>query len=102
MKRIKGGLIKKVALLRILLRKPKLVILKDTDEYIDAISIIELLKQEIQNVTIIKISNFLEASLDVDRVVAMENLEVIEDGVPEDIKMCSKSKFAEQLRDVNY
>lgn len=40
MKRIKGGLIKKVALLRILLRKPKLVILKDTDEYIDAISII--------------------------------------------------------------
>jgi ABC-type uncharacterized transport system YnjBCD ATPase subunit len=34
MKRIKKGLIKKVALLRVLLRRPKVVILKDTDEYI--------------------------------------------------------------------
>jgi|JI9StandDraft_2_1071091.scaffolds.fasta_scaffold2002123_1 ABC-type uncharacterized transport system fused permease/ATPase subunit len=59
MKTIKRGLIKKVAVLRILLRKPKVIIIKDTDEHIDNINIIQLLKEEIPNVTVIKISNHL-------------------------------------------
>lgn len=59
MKTLKRGLIKKVAVLRILLRKPKIVIIKDTDEYIETINIIQLLKEEIPNVTVIKISNHL-------------------------------------------
>lgn len=102
MKRIKSGLIKKVAVLRVLLRRPKIVVIKDTDEYIETISIVELLKQEIPDVTIIKISNFLEASLDVTRIVSMENMEILEDGHPADIKAHSKSKLADDLRDVNY
>ena len=44
MKTLKRGLIKKVAVLRILLRKPKIIIIKDTDEHIDSINIIHLLK----------------------------------------------------------
>lgn len=59
MKQIKKGLIKKVAVLRVLLRRPKVVVIKDTDEFIESLSIVELLRQEIPNVTIIKISNFL-------------------------------------------
>jgi ABC-type transport system involved in cytochrome bd biosynthesis fused ATPase/permease subunit len=102
MKRIKSGLIKKVAVLRVLLRRPKIVVIKDTDEYIETISIVELLKQEIPDVTIIKISNFLEASLDVTRIVSMENMEILEDGHPAEIKAHSKSKLADDLRDVNY
>jgi ABC-type multidrug transport system fused ATPase/permease subunit len=102
MKKIKSGLIKKIALLRILLRRPKVVILKDTDEYIGLISIIDLLKQEIPNVTILKICSYLESSLGVTRIVAMENMEIIEDGDPEEIKQFSKTKFADELRDVNY
>jgi ABC-type cobalamin/Fe3+-siderophores transport system ATPase subunit len=102
MKRIKNGLIKKIAVLRALLRKPRVVVLKDTDEYIETLSIVELLKQEIPAVTIIKITNFLEASLDVTRIVSMENMEILEDGHPADIKASSRSKLAEDLRDVNY
>jgi ABC-type uncharacterized transport system fused permease/ATPase subunit len=59
MKTLKRGLIKKIAVLRILLRKPKIIIIKDTDEYIETINIIRLLKEEIPNVTVIKISNHL-------------------------------------------
>lgn len=62
----------------------------------------ELLKQEIPNVTIIKITNFLESSVDVTRIVAMENMEILEDGHPADIKAHSKSKLGDELRDVNY
>lgn len=37
--RASSSLIKKIALLRILLRKPKVVILKDTDEFVDSVYI---------------------------------------------------------------
>ncbi len=45
---------------------------------------------------------FLEASLDVTRIVSMENMEILEDGHPGEIKAHSKSKLADDLRDVNY
>lgn len=102
MRRIQKGLIKKVALLRVLLRRPRVVVLKDTDEFIESLSIVHLLQQEIPSVTIIKISYFLESSIDVTRIVSMQNMEILEDGHPEHIRANSKSKLAEDLRDVNY
>lgn len=39
-----SSLIKKIAILRILLKKPQVIIIKDTEEYVDGIYIIKLLK----------------------------------------------------------
>jgi ABC-type uncharacterized transport system fused permease/ATPase subunit len=57
--------------LRILLRKPKVVIIKDTDEWIEKIYIIDVLQEEIPGVTIIKISGLIEQCFDVNRIIAM-------------------------------
>lgn len=58
-KRVHYVLIRKIALLRILVRKPRIVIIKDTDEFIETLYVTEILKNELQGVTIIKISNHL-------------------------------------------
>ena len=54
-----------------MLRKPKIVILKDTDEYIESIYITKVLKEQIPKVTIIKISNLIEHCFDATRIIAM-------------------------------
>jgi len=40
-----SSLIKKIALLRIFLRKPDVVIMKDMEEFIDGVYVTEMLKQ---------------------------------------------------------
>lgn len=59
-----------------------MVILKDLDEYLDFFSIADVLRKEIANVTIVKINNLIESSLDATRIIAMENLKIIEEGHP--------------------
>lgn len=85
MKNYKGELIRKIALLRILLRKPKLVILQDTSQYIDHnnINIFSILKQEIPDVTILMIGSLISRAINVTRIVSMEHMEIVEDGDPE-------------------
>jgi hypothetical protein len=50
-------LTKKLAIIRILLNKCKIVILKDTSAFVGSISIVDILKKYIPECTIIKISN---------------------------------------------
>jgi ABC-type uncharacterized transport system fused permease/ATPase subunit len=78
-----GSLIKKITVIRILLRRPKIVIFKDTDEFIDNIHLTELFKNELPGATIIKISRSIEECLFADRIIAMEQLSITEDGSPD-------------------
>ena len=96
-----SSLVKKIAILRILLRKPRIVIIKDADEFIDSLYITALLKEEIPDVTIIKISQAIEQSIDVDRLIAMENLTIMEQGAPDDLKENPMSKVGREIEDIN-
>ena len=96
-----SSLIRKVAILRILLRKPPVVIIKDCDEFVDSIYITELLREEIPFVTIIKLSRQIEHSFDADRIIAMDNLKIIEEGVPDDLKEDPESKIGKEIMNIN-
>ena len=96
-----SSLIKKIALLRILLRKPDVVIMKDMEEFIDGVYVTEMLKQELPKVTIIKISRSIEQSFDVDRIIALEKLELQEEGTPEELKNNPVSRVGKELKEIN-
>lgn len=68
---VNSELNKKIALLRILCLKPKIVIIKDTPSFLGERSIVQIIENHIPNCTIIKISNKIEVSFDMDRVVYM-------------------------------
>lgn len=44
-KRVNQPLIRKIALLRILVRKPRIVIMKDTDEFIERLVVTDILRR---------------------------------------------------------
>lgn len=66
--------------------------MKDIEEYIDGVYIIELLKQELPKATIIKISRSIEQSFDVDKIIALDKMELQEYGTPSEIKANFASK----------
>ncbi len=68
---INSELNKKIALLRILCLKPKIVIIKDTPSFLGERSIVQIIENHIPNCTIIKISNKIEVCFDMDRIVYM-------------------------------
>lgn len=62
---------KKIAVLRVLIRKPKIVIIKDTSPFVGRFSIVELLKKHNPGCTIIKITNSLEVAYDTQRIILL-------------------------------
>lgn len=69
---------KKFAILRILLYRCKIVIIKDTTSFVGTVSIVDLIRKYIPDCTIIKINASIEASLDAERIIAMENSVILE------------------------
>ena len=66
---INSELNKKIALLRILCLKPKIVIIKDTPSFLGERSIVQIIENHIPNCTVIKLSKQIEVSFDMDRIV---------------------------------
>jgi len=85
----------------VLTRKPKVVILKDTTPFIDSLSIVDLLKKYNPGCTIIKITNTLEVAYDVSRIIYLEKLKLLEEGVPNKLIRDNFSKIGELLRECN-
>lgn len=51
--------------------------------------------------TIIKLSRQIEHSFDADRIIAMEDLKIIEEGVPDDLKEDPDSKVGKEILNIN-
>lgn len=96
-----SGLSKKLALLRILIRKPKIVIIKDTPPFVGRWSIVDLLRKHNPKCTIIKITNSLEVAYDADRVLLLDKLRIVEEGSPKKLQTDKLSKIGEMLRSCN-
>jgi energy-coupling factor transport system ATP-binding protein len=95
------GLAKKIAVLRVLIRKPKIVIIKDTSPFVGRWSIVELLKKYNPGCTIIKITNSLEVAYDSNRIILLEKLRIVEEGCPKKLQYDKLSKLGEMLRQCN-
>lgn len=89
---------KKLAFIRILLRKPKIVILLDTTSYISKKCIVDDLRKCMPTCTIIKVSKNVEEAFGMDRIVYMENGNIKEDGHPDKIRMDKMSWVGDRLR----
>jgi ABC-type bacteriocin/lantibiotic exporter with double-glycine peptidase domain len=98
---VNSELNKKIALLRILCLKPKIVIIKDTPSFLGERSIVQIIENHIPDCTIIKISKQIEVSFDMDRIVRMENLKIIEEGYKNDLINMSVSGIGKMLRESN-
>ena len=98
---VNSELNKKIALLRILCLKPKVVIIKDTPSFLGERSIVQIIENHIPNCTIIKISKQIEVSFDMNRIVMMENLKVKEDGPKHELMNHPMSPIGKLLRDSN-
>ena len=94
-------LTKKFAILRILLNRCKIVIIKDTSSFVGSISIVELLRKYIPDCTIIKINSSIDAALDVDRIISMQNSVILEEGSPQQLSMKPTSVIGNMLKDLN-
>lgn len=81
--------------------KPKIVIIKDTPSFLGERSIVQIIENHIPNCTIIKISNKIEVSFDMDRIVLMENLKVKEEGLKNDLMHTPMSQIGKMLKDSN-
>lgn len=98
---LSAGAGKKLAVLRVLTRRPKIVIIKDTPPFVGKWSIVELLKKYCPGCTIIKITNTLEVAYDMQRVVLLEHFKVVEEGHPKKLLTDRLSKLGEMLRNCN-
>lgn len=96
-----SGLSKKLALLRVLIRKPKIVIIKDTPPFVGRWSIVDLLRKYSPKCTIIKITNSLEVAYDTDRILLLDKLRIVEEGSPKKLQSDRLSKIGEMLRSCN-
>lgn len=87
---LSGGQKQRVAIAGILAMKPKCIILDEPTAMLDpsgrreVIDTIKKLNKE-ENITIVLITHFMEEAVDADRVVVMENGEVVMDGTPREI-----------------
>lgn len=70
-------LAKKLMLIRIMLIKPKIIIIKDTSSLLGGLKLVEMLSKQLNNPTIIKISSHIQAAFDIERVVYMKQLQII-------------------------
>ena len=70
---------KRFALIRILLKKCKIIFIKDISSYIGQKSIVDILDQYLPDSTIIKLSSKIEAYIDMERIVEIKDNEVWED-----------------------
>lgn len=92
------GMSKKIALIRLILLKAKIVIIMDTPPFVGRWSIKEILRKYNPGCTIIKITNSLEVAFDVERVVLLEHLNIAEEGNPRKLANDQLSKIGEMLR----
>ena len=87
--------------MRILLNRCKIIIIKDTSSFVGSISIVELLKKYIPDCTIIKINNNVDAALDAERVISMQNSAILEEGTPQQLILKPTSVIGSMLKDLN-
>lgn len=90
-----------MALLRVLIRKPKIVIIKDTPPFVGRWSIVDLLRKHNPKCTIIKITNTLEVAYDADRILLLDKFRIVEEGSPKKLQTDRLSKIGEMLRSCN-
>jgi ABC-type multidrug transport system fused ATPase/permease subunit len=86
--------------IRILIAKPKIVIIKDIPSFIGSTSLIEELFKKM-NCTIIKISNKIESAVDVQRIIYVKDHRIIEDGNPHEIREKNETELGKLLHDAN-
>ena len=92
---------KKIAVLRVLSHKARIVVIKDTSPFIGNWSIVELLQRYNPGCTIIKITNTLEVAYDCQRIIYLEKLRLREDNSPGKLVHDRLSKVGEMLRFCN-
>lgn len=87
---LSGGQKQRVAIAGILAMKPKCIILDEPTAMLDpsgrreVIDTIKKLNKE-ENITIVLITHFMEEAVDADRVVVMENGEIVMEGTPREV-----------------
>lgn len=84
-----------------LIRKPKIVIIKDTPPFVGRWSIVDLLRKHNPKCTIIKITNTLEVAYDADRILLLDKFRIVEEGSPKKLQTDRLSKIGEMLRSCN-
>jgi len=62
---------------------------------------VQIIKNHISDCTIIKISNKIEVSFDMDRIVNMENLNILSQGNKDHLMNNPQSSLGRMLRDSN-
>ena len=84
-----------------MLKKSRIIIIKDTPSFIGSKSIVDIFRKYIPGCTIIKLSNKIEAGFDVDRIVNIDSHIVLEDGSPLSLLKKKNSILGELLTDAN-
>lgn len=98
--RVNNEITKKLAVIRLLIAKPKIVIIKDVASFLGSLSFIEDIFKKL-DCTIIKISNKVECSLDVQRIIYVKDHRIMEDGNPHEIREENDSELGRELNDAN-
>jgi ABC-type bacteriocin/lantibiotic exporter with double-glycine peptidase domain len=71
---------RKIALLKLMLRRPRIVIVKDTSWIVGGKDIVELFREEQYFCTVIGIAENPQGALNVQRVILTETGKVLEEG----------------------
>ena len=84
--------------MRLIMVKTPIVIVADTNPFIDKWSIKDLVQKYNPGCTLIKITNSFDVAFDADRVVLFENLKRVEDGDPKELVKLEFSQIGKLLR----
>lgn len=92
---------KKIAILRALLLKTKIIVIKDTPSFLGERSIVSILLAHLPQRTIIKLTDSVEAAFDMQRIVHTRSLRILESGRINELRSNRKSSIGRILRSRN-
>ncbi len=101
---LSGGQKQRISLARALIKDPEIILLDDCLSAVDATTenkIVTSLNTTLQGKTTIVITHRIHAQMNYDRVIILENGEVIEDGSPDELNKPGTSYFDLITKDYN-